>query len=132
MRPAAANGGAGIKAQDKSSTGNDTITQSLTFILPLEFEALYNPSKSDTSLAIQRFTFMINNDLFQSLYINPNRNTKRGDSAYDHSRTKNYKGLFKYNHYTIYNSRTDGVIRVNYWHSGEDKVSLSRTLNVIF
>ena len=121
-----------LRAQDNDTLTNDSLKQSAFLFIPMHYKSLVNPSEVDTAEALQRFTYLINNDVYQSLFLNPNRNTKRGDSGYDHSRTMNYKGIIMYNMYTLYNSRTDGVWRVNYWHTGSNKVSLSRAINVLF
>lgn len=119
-----------LSAQDDKSISKDSLVQFYSTVTPLQFERLERPMEGDTAVAIKHFAYLVNNDVYQSLYLNPNRNTGRGDSGYDYSRTKNYEGLFNYNMYTVYKSRTDGVVRVNYWHTGSNKSSLTRSLNI--
>ena len=121
-----------LHAQDSDAIAKDSLRQSSILFMPFPFKSQSNPSEVDTALAIQRFAYLINNDAYESLFLDPNRNTGKGDSGYDYSRTMNYKGMLMFNMYTIYTSRTDGLLKINYWNSGSEKVSLSRVLNVFF
>ena len=85
----------------------------------------------DTSEAIQILARLINNDYYNSLFLNPNRNRKGSEDGFDFNRTQNFNGIFKGNKYTLKSNHMGGF-RVNYWYTGGSPVNLSRNVNIHF
>lgn len=114
-----------LLSQFNSDHPSDTSSFSLVY------KDFSQPILVDTAESVQFLVLLINNDIYNSLYLDPNRNKERLKEGYDFNRSQNFHGIFKENRYTV-KSNYRGGLNIHYWYSGKPLINLSRKVNIHF